>query len=467
MKSRHWIVPSIAAVLGGIGYGVAQNIETGEVAGQVAPAPVETASDAVARHGTADRVSLNYRRKGDEDFAEVAVSTVEPFRGSITVDDRLAAAVADSASSHAPGQTALAPDASVVHGGNGASTFLRQVAAAGDVAATADGSVPASPAFETTQLSSRLVDADQPAWQSRFFADNPLVGGIFQGDGNRSNASALIGAAKSARYVLLGESHDNPDHHRLQSDIVSDLADTSADLSLVFEMIPHRLGNVVSAFGTERGHSIDLERLSDKLEWTQRGWPEFSMYRPLFETASRDGLSVKAGDLDRSVVSSIAANGVESLSDEERARLSLDEDADPAMLTDLMSEVRSAHCGLMPEGAIAPMAGVQRARDGALAASMLDAAKDGDKAVLIAGSGHTRNDRGVPSILKRRDADGGTVSVRMLEVAADDGDLADYGLQSEAPAPYDFTIFTPRASIDDPCDALRARMDEKSTPAAQ
>ncbi|TFF19667.1 hypothetical protein E3C22_18390 [Jiella endophytica] len=480
MKSQYWIVPSIAAALCGVGYGVVGTMDGKPAAVSAVPSgpkPADAVPTAVADDTTttkddhkklslayrdktpADRVTLSYRRKGDDDFAEVKVATVEPFRGSVAVDERIAAAVAEDGVAKATpaGETALAPASLAGPGGNGASAFLKQVAAAGDAAARAS-----APAFESTPLSRRLLDNDQPQWQSRFFADNPLVGGIFQGDGNRSDASQLMGAAKAARYVLLGESHDNPDHHRLQSDIVGDLADGQSDLSMVFEMIPHRLGSVVSAFGTTKGRSIDLDDLPERLEWSERGWPEFSMYRPLFEAAKREGIAVSPGDLDRELVSSIASEGIAGLSAETRARLSLEGEADPALAADLMDEIRLAHCGLMPDGAIAPMATVQRARDGSLAASMTDAAKDGDQAVLIAGAGHVRNDRGVPALLNRRDPEGGTVSVRMMEVDGEDDAPADYGLRTEEPAPYDFTIFTPRASIEDPCEGLRARMKDKS-----
>ncbi|MCE7029855.1 ChaN family lipoprotein [Jiella avicenniae] len=473
MKRQYWIVPSLAAVLGGIGYGVAQNLPPRDAADlrssvQTAPAPVPAASadEDFTPPTLSDRVSLGYRRKGDENFAEVRVSTVEPFVDG--VDRRLVASVADGAVPPvAAASAALAPTASRNPGSNGATAFLTKVAAAGDAAAAADMNAAEtadaiSPAFEATPLSSRLLDADEPAWQSRFFADNPLVGGIFQGDGNRADAASLIGAARTARYVLLGETHDNPDHHRLQSDIVADLADATADLSLVFEMIPPRLGSAVSAFGTPRAGAIDMDSLADRLEWSARGWPDFSMYRPMFETARREGLAVFPGNLDRDVVSSIAQSGISALSPEMRTRLSLDAPADPEIVADLTEEVRSAHCGLMPEGALATMADAQRARDGAMAAAMIDAAQSGDKAVLIAGSGHVRDDRGVPSILQRTDPEAETISVRMLEVDGKDGDPADYGLKAEMPAPYDFTIFTPRADRDDPCEALRARMEKKA-----
>ncbi|MBO0663801.1 ChaN family lipoprotein [Jiella sp. MQZ9-1] len=403
-----------------------------------------------------DRVSLAYRKKGDEDFASVHVATVEPFAGASHRALTAGATDGDGDGAGGAGATALAPDATPTGTKNGAAAFLNKVAAAGDAAAT-DAAV--HPAFETTRLSNRGFDDDEAHWKSRFFSDNPLVGGIFQGDGRPSDAASLLGAAQSARYLLLGENHDNPDHHRLQADIVSDLAKESNDMALVFEMIPQHLNGVVADFGTKSDMSLDLDTLGDKLAWSQRGWPDFSMYRPLFEAAKSEGLPVSGGDLDPAVVSSMARNGLSALPPEERKRLSLDDAVKPENLAELMDEIRDAHCGLMPSSALAAMADAQQARDRSLAAAMIDAAKTGDKAVLIAGAGHVRKDRGVPSIIERKDTDGHTLSVRMMEVAGQDSKPADYGLKADQPAPYDFTIFTPRASVDDPCEALRTRTE--------
>ena len=88
---------------------------------------------------------------------------------------------------------------------------------------------------------------------------------------------------------------------------------------------------------------------------------------------------------------------------------------------------------------------------------MIGAADKTGRAVLIAGAGHARNDRGVPRILHEREPDSKSVSVQMVEVSDGEGSPTDYGLSATTPAPYDFTIFTPRADMTDDCEALRAK----------
>ena len=48
---------------------------------------------------------------------------------------------------------------------------------------------------------------------------------------------AFIATARDADIVVLGEIHDNPEHHRVQAEIVAALAPAA----LVFEMIPQEL----------------------------------------------------------------------------------------------------------------------------------------------------------------------------------------------------------------------------------
>jgi hypothetical protein len=94
------------------------------------------------------------------------------------------------------------------------------------------------------------------------------------------------------------------------------------------------------------------------------------------------------------------------------------------------------------------MIGVQRARDGALADAMIRA---GGPAVLIAGTGHTRRDRAVPAIVEAAVPGAKVVSVAFVEVSAGDGPPSAEELKLS-----DFTVFTPRFDISDPCEGMKA-----------
>ncbi len=489
LKSYVWI-PSGIMILTGFGFAVAKTTDL--VASQAPKVGAQTQMVEFVPPSPDRRIGVAYRKNGDNAFSDVAVATVEPFDDD---GDGIADSLSDGIRSHgdrsASGASASGPlrVSGAVAFSAGTSLGSRAVLAASDMLAQARAH-PAKPSSTNTAVLRQVVmsakapglgakpvdpeaddgqagDAeghdvsnvlDGRAWQSTHFADNPLVGNVFTADGKRSSEDAMMGAAEGSRYLLLGEIHDNPDHHRIQADIIGGLAKLGHKSSVVFEMIPQKYADTLAAF--EASENKDLEALADSLKWSERGWPDFSIYRPIFEAALDDDLPIRAGDLDNSVIGAIARDGVSALSSEDVERLGLDAPLSAAETKDLSNQIREAHCGLMPEGAIVPMGLVQRARDGELADALIKASKATGSAILVSGSGHARTDRGVPAVLAKRDPSGKSVAVQMVEVAQNEDRPGDYGLSAGAPAPYDFTIFTPRNDVSDHCAALRASMGD-------
>jgi uncharacterized iron-regulated protein len=81
-----------------------------------------------------------------------------------------------------------------------------------------------------------------------------------------------------------------------------------------------------------------------------------------------------------------------------------------------------------------------------------------DGALLIAGAGHVRTDRGVPFHLGRRVPDASLVSLAFLEVDAEAKAPAEYAARFEGTLPFDYVWFTPRIDDTDPCARLRASL---------
>ena len=78
-----------------------------------------------------------------------------------------------------------------------------------------------------------------------------------------------------------------------------------------------------------------------------------------------------------------------------------------------------------------------------------------EDAVLIAGTGHTRRDRGAGRDLLARDPKRSLVSVAFAEVQAGKTDPSAYASRWNASSlPFDFMWFTPRATDEDPCAAF-------------
>ena len=118
-------------------------------------------------------------------------------------------------------------------------------------------------------------------------------------------------------------------------------------------------------------------------------------------------------------------------------------------------ELRESHCGQIPDNAIDRMADIQWARDARIAASLARAGQR-DGAVLIAGAGHVRRDRGVPVHLARQAPDASIASVAFVEVDAAAVKPGDYAKAFGSDAlPFDYVWFTPKVDDADPCEKLK------------
>ena len=84
-----------------------------------------------------------------------------------------------------------------------------------------------------------------------------------------------------------------------------------------------------------------------------------------------------------------------------------------------------------------------------------------DGVVLIAGFGHARSDRGVPSYLRLARPAASIVTVAFLEVEREATKPEDYAAGFEAPAlPVDYVWFTPRVDETDPCEQFKSSLEK-------
>jgi uncharacterized iron-regulated protein len=186
------------------------------------------------------------------------------------------------------------------------------------------------------------------------------------------------------------------------------------------------------------------------------------LFLPIFEVAVTHALPMLPGHPARAEVRDVARRGLEALPADTVSRLGLDVPLPDALQSALLDELEASHCGLMPRTAFGNMALAQRYRDAHMAAALVDAAKKYGAAVLFAGNGHVRSDRGVPWDLARIAPERKVLSVLLIEVRDGRTDAATYVDRDPQGKPAaDFVILTPRAERPDPCEAMRARFKKK------
>jgi uncharacterized iron-regulated protein len=284
-------------------------------------------------------------------------------------------------------------------------------------------------------------------WLTTLDATSPLVGKAWDAHtlGPRDRAEAQL---VDARFVLLGEKHDNPDHHRLQAHALAAVVAHGRHPAVLFEMIDLDLQPAIDTYLARADATVD--GLAFVLEWDKRGWPGWNLYRPIFEVAVAAHLKIIATGLGHDTIRAVVKQGLGALPPDMAARLHLERPLAPALAASLDEEIKASHCGFLPDAMVAPMSLAQRVKD-ALMADLMLAHDTADGAVLIAGNGHVRTDRGVPEYLRASRPGARSVSISFVEVEKGAGDAAAYG----ADQPADFLVFTPRLEDDDPCAEFR------------
>src|SRR5512142_434268 len=112
------------------------------------------------------------------------------------------------------------------------------------------------------------------SWVSTVGRSHPLAGRIWDVRGGRFvDEAALDDALAAAPFVLLGETHDNPDHHLLQARLVRAVTAAGRRPALVFEMLKNdQQAQVDEAVARD---PRDPDALARAVDWKHGGWPDF------------------------------------------------------------------------------------------------------------------------------------------------------------------------------------------------
>lgn len=303
------------------------------------------------------------------------------------------------------------------------------------------------------------VTAPPDSWETTLLADHPLTGRIWSTARQEFVSPAAVARALAeADFVLLGEKHDNPDHHRLQAWALQVMAARGREMAVAFEMLdPAQEKALREHLFADPG---DAGGIGGAIGWADRDWPDWAIYQPIAAAAIDAGAPMLAAGAAPARIQRVGRDGFDALGPGIAADLGLDRPAPKPMRTAMREEIAASHCGYLPEPALDPMTDVQLAKDAVMADALRRAiALPGrDAAVLIAGAGHARGDRGVPWHLRRMTPSREAVTIGFTEVRPDETGAAAYQRAEGGPRAFDFLWFTPRVDNDDPCEVFAEQL---------
>lgn len=291
---------------------------------------------------------------------------------------------------------------------------------------------------------SAVSQAPYGDWDAPLLRSHPLVGVVWSASDKQAIApEQLLERLGQARFVILGEKHDNPDHHHLQRYVLLNLAANATLESVSFEMLDSSQQPAVDALTPSNIES--RKELEAALAWDKQGW-DWSFYGPLIQDSLLAGVSVRSANISRDEVMEFYAAD---------ANVATDGILDVPQMQRLNQEIDESHCGMLPESQFPAMVRVQQARDAAMAASLLSEEFNSNGVrVLIAGNFHARRDLGVPNYVPSER--GELISVAFIEVSAESEQAQDYLESFSATLPYDYLWFTPALEAQDYCASLRS-----------
>jgi uncharacterized iron-regulated protein len=270
---------------------------------------------------------------------------------------------------------------------------------------------------------------------------HPLVGSVWsQAEQREIPAQLLYSHLRASSWLVLGESHDNRDHHLLEAHFLDVFLSAHPTASVGFEMLDETQAPAL----TPPLPSTAAE-FAARVHWAQSGWPDFAQYEPVFALLLDRHARLFAAHPSRDHVH----EAMHALSPELARSLHLDQPLPQGLHNALAQEIRDSHCGYAPEAMVEPMVSAQVFKDAWMARALVS---EQAPAALVTGRGHADETRGVPRAMRMQGVSD-VLTIALIEVDDARKQPSQYDVEA-----YDFAVFTPRTSDESACDRFRKQL---------
>ena len=222
----------------------------------------------------------------------------------------------------------------------------------------------------------------------------------------------LIRVLKKQDVVLVGEYHDNADHHLWQLQVIAALHAAGAPVVIGLEMLPRSAQPVLDEWVA--GH-LSTDEFLRRSQWREYWNFEPQLYLPILQYARINGIALIALNVDRDLVRKVRKQGWDEVLEEEREGVS-DPAAPQAGYVDVLAESFAMHGSGHGSAAMAAQGQAeirndpdfrrfvesQLLWDRAMAEAIRIRLQQPSPALVVGlmGSGHLMNRHGVPHQLK-------------------------------------------------------------------
>lgn len=210
-------------------------------------------------------------------------------------------------------------------------------------------------------------------------------------------------ALSQARVIYVGETHNHPEHHRIQLEVLRALHRKNPRIAIAFEMFPRPCQRALDRYVKGK---TDVETFLRESRYAQVWGYDFEFYRPLLDFAREHGLDAIALNVPQEIARKVSKEGLVSLTESERAEVASEIDLDDEKhRRRVLHELQATH-------PIHDEAQLERYYEGmvlwdetmaeSVARYLEERDSDDVQVVVLAGRGHVEDRNGVPARVHRR-----------------------------------------------------------------
>ncbi|MBT6095358.1 MAG: PDZ domain-containing protein [Rhodospirillaceae bacterium] len=129
---------------------------------------------------------------------------------------------------------------------------------------------------------------------------------IEPGTAKLQDTETLLAGLAAKRVVLLGESHDNADHHAWQAQMLAALHGRRHDVVAAFEMFPRRAQPTLDRW---MAGELSAPAFLKESKWGEVWGFGADMYMPLFQFARLNAVPMVAANVDRALIRRVGKDG--------------------------------------------------------------------------------------------------------------------------------------------------------------
>ena len=216
--------------------------------------------------------------------------------------------------------------------------------------------------------------------------------------GNPVTFPDMISELSQARIVYVGEKHNNPDHHRIQLQIIKTLYRDHPDLSVGMEMFDFTYQPVLNEWCAG---NMDETTFLKRVHWYANWKYPFRLYRDILIFIKQHHFPLIGLNIPFYLPPKIAIGGIESLTDIERNYLPKEIDTSNPDHRDYVRKVFEQHHHMQGRGNFETFYQAQCAWDDGMAESIARHIETSNM-VVLAGNGHIYRKFGIPERAYRR-----------------------------------------------------------------